>query len=93
MKTYSYLLSEKDSNIIFAVIKDVEPIAKLNNTDLINKVGLAVEDEYCYEERVKVIHDTFQENSSGGINIDFKCIDDCGDEEIREFELRLTTIY
>lgn len=93
MSKYSYTVSEKDSNIVFAVIKDVEPIAKVSNTELVNKVGRAVEDEYCYEKRVKVIHDTIKENSSGGIYIDFKGLDEYEEEEIREFELRLTTIY
>jgi len=88
----NYLLSEKDSNQVFAVIKEVEPISALRNTELINKVGIAIEEEFCYEEKVKVIHDSFSE-MGGTLYMSFKCVGDCDEEEIREVELNLTTIY
>jgi hypothetical protein len=92
MNKYSYLVCEQGSDIPFAVVKDVLASTSLSNTELINKVGLAVEEEFCYEERVKVVHDSLYENSSGSILISFRC-DDNGEEEIRDIELKLTTIY
>lgn len=92
MSKQNYLLTEKGSNIVFAVISQVNGFASLKNIELINKVGQAVEDEFCYEDKVKVVHNTFKE-TNGTIFIDFRGLDDCGDEEIREFELNLTAIY
>lgn len=88
----SYLLCESDSDIPFAVIQNVSASTSLSNTELINKVGQAVEDEFCYEDKVKVVHDSFKENCYGNILISFVC-DNNGEEEIRDLELKLTTIY
>ena len=93
MRKYDYLVCEKGSNIAFAVVKDVEANTSLSNINLINKVGQAVEDEFCYEDKVKVVHDSIKENGDASILISFKGLDDCGDEEIRDFELKLTKIY
>ncbi len=91
-----YLLSEKDSNNVFAVIKDIDAdMITQANTKLINKVGQAIEDEFCYEERVKIVHDSIVETSGDfpKIYMEFRCIDDCEEEEIREIELNLVAIY
>lgn len=93
MKKYAYLVCESDSEIPFAVVKDVEANASHTNIDLINKVGQAVEDEFCYEERVKVVHNSIKENVYGQIVISFRGINDELDEEIRDIRLDLTTIY
>ena len=91
-----YLLSEKDSNLVFAVIKDIDAdLISQANTKLINKVGQAIEEEFCYSERVKIVHDSIIETSgdSTQIEMSFRCIDEIEEEEIREFKLTLTTIY
>jgi hypothetical protein len=92
MNKYSYLVCEQGSDIPFAVVQNVLSSTSLSNIELINKVGQAVEDEFCYEDKVKVVHDSFKENCEGNILISFRC-DNNGEEEIREIELKLTTIY
>lgn len=92
MNKYSYLVCEEGSDAPFAVVKDVSASTSLSNIELINKVGLAVEEEFCYEEKVKVVHDSMKENHEGNILISFRC-DNNGEEEIRDIELKLTTIY
>lgn len=93
----SYVLSEKDSNEVFAVIKDLDT-AKIGEgySDLINKVGQAIEDEYCYEERVKIVHGSVVNTDRNGIPcvyLDFRCIADGDEEEIREVQLLPISIY
>lgn len=92
MLKQNYLLSEDGSDQVFAVISQVNGLASLSNTELINKVGLAIEEEFCYEERVKVIHDSFRE-TNGTLYMSFNCLADGDEEEIREVELNLTAIY
>lgn len=92
MQKQDYLLTEKGSDIVFAVISQVNGLASLKNIELINKVGQAIEDEFCYEERVKVIHDSFSE-TNGTLFMSFNCLADGDEEEIREVELNLTAIY
>ena len=87
-----FLVSEEGSANVFAVVREVEAIASLSNTELINKVGLAVEEEFGYEERVKVIHDSFNE-TNGTLFMSFNCLADGDEEEIREVELNITAIY
>jgi hypothetical protein len=93
MTKQSYLVCELDSEIPFAVVKDVLPQTSLSNIELINKVGQAVEDEFCYEDKVKVVHDSIKETPSGSILISFRGLDDEMEEEVRDFELKLTAIY
>ena len=101
---FNYLLKERAflSDAI-AVIKGIDT-DRLNENfypELINKVGLAIEDEFCYEERVKVIHDevTFKsvifpyELNKCILHIDFTCTDNDGDVEIREMVLEQIAIY
>lgn len=87
-----YVLSEKDSLLVFGVIKGIEAPFNDANIDLINKVGQAVEDEFCYEERVKLVHGSVKE-IDGTIYISFRCLDEIEEEEIRDLELNLTAIY
>ncbi len=100
----NYLLTKKDyRGEAIAVIKDIDT-DKLNENfypELVNKVGQAIEDEFCYEERVKVIHNekTLKsvifpyENNNSLFYMDFKCTDEDGDEEIREMVLEQIAIY
>ena len=91
----NYLLSEKDSDLVFAVIKDIDTaLIGEGYIDLINKVGQAIEDEYCYEERIKLIHGSIEYKENSHIfYISFKCLDDIEEEEIREVELNQVAIY
>ena len=95
----SYVLSEKDSDQAIAVIKDLDT-AKIGEgyPDLINKVGQAIEDEYCYEERVKIVHGSVNNTDRNGIPciyMDFRCPDDVdGDEDyVRQVQLLPIAIY
>lgn len=93
----SYILSEKDSDQVFAVIKDLDT-TKIGEgyPDLINKVGQAIEDEYCYEERVKIVHGSVINTDRQGIPciyMEFNCIADGDEEEIREVQLIPISIY
>lgn len=92
-----YLLSEKDSDNVFAVIKDIDAdLISQANTKLINKVGQAIEDEFCYEERVKIIHGSVVSTDDCGIpciHMSFRCIDEIEEEEIRDVVLNLITVY
>lgn len=91
----NYLLSEKDSDLVFAVIKDIDTaLIGEGYIDLINKVGQAIEDEYCYEERIKLIHGSIEYKENSPIfYMSFKCLDDIEEEEIREVELNQVAIY
>ena len=93
----SYIVSEKDSDQVFAVIKDLDT-TKIGEgyPDLINKVGQAIEDEYCYEERVKIVHGSVINTDNKGIPcvyMEFRCIADGDEEEIKEVQLIPITIY
>ena len=93
----SYVLSERDSDQVFAVIKDLDT-AKIGEgyPDLINKVGQAIEDEFCYEERVKIVHGSVINTDRNGIPciyMDFRCLDDIEEEETREVQLLPISIY
>lgn len=99
----NYVLSEKGSNQVIAVIKDIDS-DRLNENfypELVNKVGQAIEDDFCYDERVKVIHDEVtlksvilaDAYSTVMFYMSFTCIDDDGDVEIREVELNQIAIY
>lgn len=83
-----YVLSESDSDNVFAVISSD------NRTDLINLVSLAIKEEFSYE-KVTFRDDSYSERS-GTVFMSFNCLGD-GDEdedsEIREVELNLTAIY
>jgi len=93
MSKYSYLLTEVDSENVFAVIQDIEDNVSDSNIDLINKTGQAVEDEFAIEDRVKLVHGSIKEDNSGDILISFRYLDEIGEEEIRDFKLTTTTIY
>jgi hypothetical protein len=93
----SYVLSEKDSDQVIAVIKDLDTL-KIGEAypDLINKVGQAIEDEFCYEERVKIVHGSVINTDRNGIPciyMEFRCIADGDEEEIREVQLLPISIY
>lgn len=91
----NYLLSEKDSDIVFAVIKDIDTtLIGEAYIKLINKVGQAIEDEYCYEERVKIVHGSIEyKEGNSTFFMSFRCFDECEEEEIREVELNQVAIY
>lgn len=93
----NYLLTEKDSSNVFAVIQGIDDTnISVSNNDLINKVGQAVEDEFGYEERVKVIHDSIVKTDKAGlpvIYISFRGLDEIEEEEIRDFVLSQVCIY
>jgi predicted secreted acid phosphatase len=100
----NYILTERGSDEVFAVIKDIDETLLNENfyPNLVNKVGQAIEDNFCYEERVKVIHDekTLKsvifpyENNTSLFYMSFNCIDEDNDiEEIREVELNQIAIY
>jgi predicted secreted acid phosphatase len=99
----NYILTERGSDEVFAVIKDIDETLLNENfyPNLVNKVGQAIEDEFCYEERVKVIHDektletlVFPDSFNNNVfYMTFRCIDDDGEEEIREVELNQIAIY
>jgi hypothetical protein len=57
-----------------------------------NKVGQAIDDEFCYEERCKLIHDSIHKVKET-IYMEFRCINDEEEEEIREVELNMVAIY
>lgn len=100
----NYLLTERDfPSDAIAVIKDINT-DRLNENfypELVNKVGQAIEDEFCYDERVKVIHDETSlksvsfpyENNTTILYMNFKCTDNDGEEEIRELVLVQIAIY
>jgi len=89
MLKQDYVLSQKDSNLVFGVISQVSGLASTKNTELIDKVIQAVKDEYCYE--ICEVLEISETNST--IFIDIQATNDCDEEEIREFELNLTAIY
>ena len=100
----NYLLTERNfPSDAIAVIKDIDT-DRLNENfypELVNKVGLAIEDEFCYEERVKVIHDEISlksvvlpyANNTSILYMDFTCTDNDGETEIREMVLEQIAIY
>lgn len=99
-----FLLTEKGSDQAIAVIKDIDSTHLMDKfyPVLVNKVGQAIEDEFCYEERVKVIYDektletlVFPDSFNNNVfYMSFKCIDEDNDiEEIREVELTQIQIY
>ena len=99
----NYVLTEKGSDVAIAVIKDIDSTHLMDKfyPALVNKVGQAIEDEFCYEERVKVIHDeetletlVFPDSFNNNIfYMSFRCTDNDGEEEIREVELNQIAIY
>jgi hypothetical protein len=99
----NYVLTEKGSDVAIAVIKDIDSthlMAKLYPA-LVNKVGQAIEDEFCYEERAKIIYNeetletlVFPDSFNNNVfYMSFRCTDNDGEEEIREVELNQIAIY
>lgn len=80
-----YLIGELDSNISFAVLKDVGLDAKME--DVIERVALAVKEEFCYETVTAV--GEFEDNMSQTFN----CVTQDGEEETRTIVLSETAIY
>ena len=98
--TRNYLLLEKDSYVSFAVISNIDDTRLLGNIDLMNKVGQAIDEQYCLEEKSKINWVKYMEDclANGGENkeriiLEFSNVDDMGDEEVREFELNIVAIY
>jgi|688.fasta_scaffold94421_3 hypothetical protein len=99
----NYTLNEMGESEVFAIIKDIDDTLLNDNfyANLVNKVGQAIEDEFCYEERVKVIHDekTLKsvilpyENNTSVFYMSFNCFDEDGEEYIRDVELKQIAIY
>jgi signal recognition particle GTPase len=99
----NYTLNEMGESEVFAIIKDIDDTLLNDNfyANLVNKVGQAIEDEFCYEERVKVIHDekTLKsvifpyENNTSIFYMSFNCFDEDGEEYIRDVELKQIAIY
>ena len=81
----NYLLTEVETDIAFAVITTE------NKANTVKLVELAIKEEYLYE-KVTFISDTYSERS-GIITMSFDCLNEDGDEDIREVELNLTIIY
>ena len=93
----NYSLSERDCKDVFAVIKNVK-VFELNNynSKIFDRIGLAIQEEFVYEERPKVVYVSLIDNYKNGIlfiNIDFTCINNDGEEETREIQLRPIIIY
>jgi hypothetical protein len=88
-----YVISEKDSNLVFGVIRRVDDCRlNLTNKVLIRKVSQAIQDEFCYPVRPKNSLNSIRISGST-IYMSFDCVTDDDDEEIREVELNLTAIY
>ena len=81
----NYLLTEVESDVAFAVITTE------NKANTVKLVELAIKEEYLYE-KVTFISDTYSERS-GIITMSFDCLNDDGEEDIREVELNLTAVY
>ena len=81
-----YLIGESDSNISFAVLKDIGLGTTI--TEAVERIALAVKEEFCYKT-VKAVGEFDEDNMSQG----FDCITEDGDEEIREIKLSPTAIY
>ena len=88
-----YVISEKDSSVVFGVIKGVDD-ANVNSTNksLIRKVSQAVQDQYCYETKPTICSDSIK-LLGATIFMVFDCVTDDDEVEIREVELNLTAIY
>lgn len=88
-----YVISEKDSNEVFGVIKGVDDAnVNLTNKSLIRKVSQAIQDQYCYETKPTVGFASIQ-MLGATIYMEFGCITDDDEVEMREVELNLTAIY
>lgn len=81
----SFTVTEKNSSIVFAAIKDVS-----TNEILKEKTALAVKEEFCYET-VTPHQDIV--NNGDIVHVSFDCITEDGEEEVRDIELQLTAIY
>ncbi len=99
----NYTLAERDSDRVFAIIKDIETDDLSMNyyPTLVNKVKQAIEEEFTYEGSVNVIHDekTIKtihfpyENNTSLFYMSFSYWNDEDEEEIREVELNQIAIY
>ena len=87
-----YILSEADSEIVFAVISNIDSTDSESKQILIDKVILAVKDEYLYEN-VIYVEKSMKESNNDIITLSFTCFDDGEEEDIREVELNVTAIY
>ena len=81
-----YLIGESDSNISFAVLKDISLGSKME--EVVKRIALAVKEEFRYET-VEAVGEFDTDNMTQG----FDCVTEDGDEEIREIKLSLTAIY
>jgi S-adenosylmethionine synthetase len=85
----NYIVTEKDSNIVFAVISDAN-----HDIGIMNKVCQAVEDEFCYEPfSVKIVHHTGKKYDDGSQYVEVKGVCDDMEEEIRQISITPITIY
>ena len=87
-----YVLTETDSEIVFAVISNIYTTDSESKQILIDKVALAVKDEYTYENII-YIEESMKEGNNDVITLSFTCFDDGEEEDIREVELNVTAIY
>ena len=89
----NYILSEADSDVVFAVISGIDSTDSNSRTILLNKTSIAVKENYCYET-VNYNNGTFSERN-GRIKFTLNCFieDTENDKDIREFELNLVAIY
>lgn len=90
-----YLVSEKDSENVFAVVKDIDADTETqNNFKLIEKVAKTIQDEFCYEKvKVYSVISVVNDADIPKIFMGFDCITEDDEEEVREVELNLVTVY
>ena len=81
-----YLIGESDSNISFAVLKDIG--LKTTMSEVVPRIALAVKEEFGYAS-VEAVGEFDTEDKLQGSD----CITVDGDEEIREVKLTKTAIY
>jgi hypothetical protein len=91
----NYILSEADSDVVFAVISGIDSTDSNSRTLLVNKTSIAVKENFCYKI-ANYNNGTFSERN-GKITFSLNCFDedaeDDEEEEIREIELNLVAIY
>ena len=90
----NFIITEDDSNIAIAVVKDVVTNAISFQTDIAVRVGLAVKEHFCYE-KVTLIGEIVQPNKhdDGYFSMEFDCVTQEGGNEIRDIEISEIAIY
>lgn len=94
METKNYLLSEKNSDVVFAVIAGINVYTNEGITRFREMVKMAIEENECDPVEITIITlDSEIRQDDTTIYLSVNCIEESEEQELRYYELNLVCIY